>query len=775
MFGTTAYYAKEAFVLLFMNGPKHDALSVGEADVPLSKPLSSAVKLLEESARLSNPDALFLLAELNFWGNYSHPRNYKRAFTKYQDLANLSGNATAQQRLGFYYATGLGNVVGRDQAKAQMYHTFAAEQGDIRSEMTLAFRAHAGIGTPQQQCDDAVEYYKRVADKVMTYSRSGPPGGLALSKDAIHLADDEGGVYGEGASHSSSGQNAHRGGPASDQNAALEDVLEYVDVMSRKGDLKATFSLGRLHYDGEKGIKRNYRTARRYFQIVARKYWDRENKVISEDAALGRLASKAAAYLGRLYLRGEGVEQDYARALRWFKLGLTTGEAFCQYEIGLMYLLGLGVRKDPVVAADYLKQAAMQDWPAAQSRLGRLFLDQGDLQTAYAYFDSAARRGHIEGMYYLAEINNIGLGGRDRLCGVAVSYYKIVAEKVEALHTELADANRLYEEGDHEGALIRYMMAAEQGYETAQANVAWLLDEKKSLLALDSIFPWMKGAALGTGGLLKDATLALLYWARSARQWNADSIVKMGDYYYFGIGLPSDKPELEKAIACYQDAADMHGSAQAMWNLGWMHENGVGAEQDFHLAKRYYDLALETAPEAYLPVKLALWKLRLRSRWNDWIGGDIKSMDYEDEDEKREHKTWSDWLANFLEDEHPYYHRDDDDDRGGPQIRHAGDEAYAWDDGTGIAGEEYYMDDIDGPVLETLVIFALAGALAWLIYFRQARQQEAQRQQGHAGAGAGDAEAVHRAQQAQQQGAGGFFPPPDDPNFNAWGAGGIGH
>jgi SEL1 protein len=78
-------------------------------------------------------------------------------------------------------------------------------------------------------------------------------------------------------------------------------------------------------------------------------------------------------------------------------------------------------------------------------------------------------------------------------------------------------------------------------------------------------------------------------------------------------------------------------SALAMWNLGWMYENGVGvpqvrcqecmhfhpliSSQDFHLAKRHYDLALETNSEAYLPVTLSLGKLYLRSFWHTLIGG----------------------------------------------------------------------------------------------------------------------------------------------------------
>ncbi|XP_071226561.1 protein sel-1 homolog 2-like [Salvelinus alpinus] len=48
-----------------------------------------------------------------------------------------------------------------------------------------------------------------------------------------------------------------------------------------------------------------------------------------------------------------------------------------------------------------------------------------------------------------------------------------------------------------------------------------------------------------------------------------------------------------------------------MFNLGYMHEKGLGIKQDIHLAKRFYDMAAEASPEAQVPVFLALCKLGL--------------------------------------------------------------------------------------------------------------------------------------------------------------------
>ncbi|KAK7624171.1 hypothetical protein IWX50DRAFT_44516 [Phyllosticta citricarpa] len=754
LLGSTAYYAKELFFILFMNGPpKQDRLSSEGQTRKLSPQLADATRLLASAAEAGNPDAIFLLAEMNFYGNYTHPRDYPEAFKRYHELANLNGNATAQHMLGFMYATGIGGVVEKDQAKAMLYHTFAAEGGNLRSQMTIAYHYHTGIATPRE-CEQAVHWYKKVADKAVEYMRSGPPCGHVMMKEGYRIADDFGGVYGEGASVSSAGPNAKIGGATSDAHAAFDDVLEYLDLMSRKGDLRATFNLGKLHYDGGRELKRDLKAAKAYFLEVARVVWNKEGKVNKDlPPNAEKLASKAAGYLGRMFLRGEGIEQSFSIAKIWFQRGLTHGDAICQYSLGIMYLEGLGVPQDALKAADLLAAAADSDLPGAQVRLGALFLDQGDVATAGKYFDLAARNGHFEAFYYLAEMAHKGIG-RDTSCSIAVAYYKIVAEKAEVIVSPVREANDAYETGDVETALVDFMMSAEQGFETGQANVAYLLDKAQPRPVWNLLLPKSHVPLLG------DSSLALVYWTRSAKQSNIDSMVKMGDYYLDGLGTA---PDQDKAAACYQAAAETMQSAQALWNLGWMHENGIGLDQDYHLAKRFYDQALETNREAYLPVTLALFKLRARSWWNTVTHGRINSI--QEDEETRKPRTLSEWLNAFLEADATAYY-----------------EQFEPDDVDGDRGYDDYYDELDESILETLLILGLAGALAGLVWWRNQAVERARRNR--------EQQQQQQRQQQQQQGMDaanfggvgnggapdrGLFPPPDDPNFNAWVVGGVGH
>lgn len=278
---------------------------------------------LETAAAVGNSDALMLLGDMNFYGNWTHPKNYKVAFNKYKELADLNGNTTAQHMVAFMYSTGIGGAVKIDQAKSLLYHTFAALGGDSRSEMTLAYRYRSGITTPRN-CEESLYYYRRVADKAISYWESGPPGGRFLDSHAYRLADDEGGVYGQGASAISSGNNARRKGLASTDSASdLYDILDYWEMMAAKEDLMSIYGLGKLYYDGSRVLPRNFVKARFYFLTLANMYWSNDGKPKKAvKKGTEKFAARAAGQLGKIYMRGDGVKQNFEIALKWFRRGV---------------------------------------------------------------------------------------------------------------------------------------------------------------------------------------------------------------------------------------------------------------------------------------------------------------------------------------------------------------------------------------------------------------------------------------------------------------------
>ena len=65
-------------------------------------------------------------------------------------------------------------------------------------------------------------------------------------------------------------------------------------------------------------------------------------------------------------------------------------------------------------------------------------------------------------------------------------------------------------------------------------------------------------------------------------------------------------------------ASEVQQNSQAMFNLGYMHEQGLGMKKDIHLAKRCYDLAAETNADAKVPVALALLKLQFLYKFENF-------------------------------------------------------------------------------------------------------------------------------------------------------------
>ena len=70
--------------------------------------------------------------------------------------------------------------------------------------------------------------------------------------------------------------------------------------------------------------------------------------------------------LGVMYNNGQGVTQDYAEAMRWFRKAAEQGWAEAQYNLGVMYNNGQGVTQDYVQAAKWYRKAAEQGLADAQ-------------------------------------------------------------------------------------------------------------------------------------------------------------------------------------------------------------------------------------------------------------------------------------------------------------------------------------------------------------------------------------------------------------------------
>lgn len=507
---------------------------------------STAYKMLQKAVVLGHKVAQAEMAWAHLLGHYVD-LDIPYAKQNFETLVK-EGLPEAHMGLGFMYSTGIG--VNASQPKAVLHYTFAALGDNTWSQMALGYRYSFGINVPSS-CEKALEYYRRVAKKVaarVTFS-----GGPAVHR--IRLLDE------------TENPSGHE-----------KDLIEYYQLLADKGEVQPQVGLGQLYFQGGRETPQNYQKALEYFTQAA----NAGNAV-------------AYAFLGKIYLDGsEYITADNETAFKYFKKAAELGNPIGQSGLGMMYLHGKGVAKDTTKALNYFTQAADQGWVDGQLQLGNMyFIGNGvkmDFKLAIKYFNLASQSGHVLAYYNLGLMHALGLGMM-RSCPAAVEFFKNVAERGR-WSERLMHAYQDYKYYHFDEAFMQYGLLAEMGYEVAQSNAAFLLDKNEINLFNDRT---------------EDLVRAFYYWKRAAAQGYSAAQVKLGDYYYYGLGTNVD---YETAASLYRKASEQQYNAQAMFNLGYMHEQGLGMKKDWHLAKRLYDLAAETNSDAKVPVALALMKLQ---------------------------------------------------------------------------------------------------------------------------------------------------------------------
>ena len=77
--------------------------------------------------------------------------------------------------------------------------------------------------------------------------------------------------------------------------------------------------------------------------------------------------------LGLMYAKGEGVPENDAEAVGWFRKAAEQGDATAQSNLGVMYATGRGVLKDDTEAVRWYRLAAEQGHDSAQFNLGLMY------------------------------------------------------------------------------------------------------------------------------------------------------------------------------------------------------------------------------------------------------------------------------------------------------------------------------------------------------------------------------------------------------------------
>ena len=206
--------------------------------------------------------------------------------------------------------------------------------------------------------------------------------------------------------------------------------------------------------------------------------------------------------LGNMYEFGEGVERDYAEAVKWYRRAAEQGYALGQYCLGDMYDNGKGVTQNYAEAMKWYRKAADQGNTSAQCSIGLLYEFGHGVPKSYTdaveWYRKAADAGNARAQYCLGDMYENGKG-------VAESYPQ---------------------------ALALYRKAAEQGNTSAQVSLAGMYENGS--------------------GVARDYAEAMKWYRKAAEAGSADAQCDLGLMYELGRGVPENNSE---AVAWYRRAA----------------------------------------------------------------------------------------------------------------------------------------------------------------------------------------------------------------------------
>ena len=173
----------------------------------------------------------------------------------------------------------------------------------------------------------------------------------------------------------------------SDPEISNEEKRSAMDVLERhwhdEGSASVAYQLGRVWRDGL-GVLPDDKKAELWFQRAA------EGGHSGAQYALVKLLHE---------------QKRISEAISWYEQAATNGNQFADYQLGKLYLSGDGIPKDTAKAVEHLTHAAEQGSAQAQYVLGKLYLLGNDVEEgkdlATYWLTAAANQGHEYAQFFL--------------------------------------------------------------------------------------------------------------------------------------------------------------------------------------------------------------------------------------------------------------------------------------------------------------------------------------------------------------------------------------
>ena len=408
---------------------------------------------------------IYILAGDYMNGENGYEKNEEEAIRYYKLVAETNGveediEREASNTLGGIMAS---NETEEDDVEAIKWFEKAMEKGDSYAAYNLADMYKEGQGV-EKDCKKAMEFLEYSADNGNIWAMNKM--GEIFEYGNYDGYDQEIDFEKALKCYRRAVENNYRGAESS-----IQRVLQ---VMYLKAENYRT---------GNNGYEKNEEEAIKYYKLVA------EDESVEEN--LGR---DSCAKLGFIMCSNE-TEADDAEAVSWLEKATEKGDPAAAGNLALMYGKGQGVTQD------YTKAMELLEWSAANGISGSMYTlgyvyeygsygQKADLEEALKWYETAAENNYedaeesiqrvLQTIYDKAYNYTFGAVDEEK----AIKYYKLIAEDKNAGEVLQEDSyyylgyimsNNKIEDDDAE-AVGWYEKAIEKGSSGAANNLAYMYE-----------------------------------------------------------------------------------------------------------------------------------------------------------------------------------------------------------------------------------------------------------------------------------------------------------
>ncbi|OJW49107.1 MAG: hypothetical protein BGO67_11115 [Alphaproteobacteria bacterium 41-28] len=432
----------------------------GRGDLPEDH--IKAAYWFQKAVRCEYTKAYYRLGEMYEQGQGGLLQNDIKAKDLYHRAAT-KGYAKAQYKLGLMYEQGRGNLPV-NSVEASLWYLRAADQEHSRAQARLrVMYSQGGVRLPREEIEKSLWFWRNERNKfpstgfimpihesflnedqspskaaeIVSRCLKGAEAGLSITMYSLGVMYFEGKNvernldkaihFFQKAAEKKHLHALYNLGVWSEKTRynPVSDVHRFYLEAAMKGHIAAQYNVGVMYHLG-RGVQKNNEEAIRWLRSSANREFEpaqfalrKIRAEIRENSPIDGTETTDRNLVGSRYANGQdGRPQDDGKAVVRFYLASLEGRKVAQYNLGVMYHAGRGVKKNCIEAIRWLWKAIDQEGESTQSNLyqnayfglGLIYATRewgvlSDHAQAVQCFREAANRGHPDAQSHLNQLN----------------------------------------------------------------------------------------------------------------------------------------------------------------------------------------------------------------------------------------------------------------------------------------------------------------------------------------------------------------------------------